>query len=97
MSWFIRLFNVLYNHTKNKGERNERSNHNISRGNISAWAGIWDPRDKTRCNYVWAYKKIGIKMKTQVLEYIDALAFGDEEVKEEAHDFLYSFVKTLEI
>lgn len=37
------------------------------------------------------------KMKTQVLEYIDALAFGDEEVKEQAHDFLYEFVHDLEI
>jgi|ETNvirnome_6_100_1030635.scaffolds.fasta_scaffold339285_2 hypothetical protein len=36
-------------------------------------------------------------MKTQVLEYIDALAFGDEEVKEQAHDFLYEFVHDLEI
>ena len=36
-------------------------------------------------------------MKTQVLEYIDALAFGDEELKEEAHDYLYAFVNNLEI
>jgi hypothetical protein len=36
-------------------------------------------------------------MKTQVLEYIDALAFGNEEVKEQAHDFLYEFVNDLEI
>ena len=37
------------------------------------------------------------KIKIQVLEYIDALAFGNEEVKEEAHDYLYAFVNDLEI
>ena len=36
-------------------------------------------------------------MKTQVLEYIDALAFGDEAVKEEAHDYLYAFVNNLDM
>jgi hypothetical protein len=36
-------------------------------------------------------------MKTQVLEYIDALAFGDESTKEEAHDYLYQFIHSLNI
>lgn len=37
------------------------------------------------------------KMKQQIFDYIDALAFGDEKLKEEAHDFLYDFVKNLNI
>ncbi len=36
-------------------------------------------------------------MKTQVLDNIDALAFGDEATKEKAYDFLYAFVKNLNI
>lgn len=36
-------------------------------------------------------------MKTKILDYIDALAFGDESTKEIAHDFLYSFINELEI
>lgn len=36
-------------------------------------------------------------MKTQVLDNIEALAFGDEAAKEKAYDFLYQFVKNLNI
>jgi len=36
-------------------------------------------------------------MKTQVLDNIDALAFGDEATKEVAYDYLYQFVKNLNI
>ena len=35
-------------------------------------------------------------MIDQILDYVDALAFGDEQIKEEAHDFLYEFIKGLE-
>jgi|DEB0MinimDraft_12_1074336.scaffolds.fasta_scaffold01171_12 hypothetical protein len=36
-------------------------------------------------------------MKTQVLDNIDALAFGDEATKEKAYDYLYQFVNSLNI
>lgn len=36
-------------------------------------------------------------MKTQIFDYIDALAFGDEVTKEKAYDYLYQFVKNLDI
>ena len=36
-------------------------------------------------------------MKKQIFDYLDALAFGDEVTKEEAYDFLYQFVKNLNI
>ena len=37
-------------------------------------------------------------MKTEfLLESLDAVAFGDEDQKEKAYDFLYNFLKYLNI